>query len=114
MPIVADNYEIVIGVDTHAAAHALCVVAAATGAVQDKASFPASPAGLDRARTWIAHRVGQQAALVVIEGIGSYGAGLSDRVLAAGFPVAAPPVMGSADRRGKRKGRGEGKGWSGR
>ena len=42
MPIVADNYEIVIGVDTHAAAHARCVVAAATGAVQDKASFPAS------------------------------------------------------------------------
>lgn len=100
MPIVADNYEIVIGVDTHAAAHALCVVAAATGAVQDKASFPASPAGLDRARTWIAHRAGQQAALVVIEGIGSYGAGLSDRVLAAGFPVAEPSVMGSADRRG--------------
>ena len=62
MPIVADNYEIVIGVDTHAAAHARCVVAAATGAVQDKASFPASPAGLDRARTWIAHRAGQQAA----------------------------------------------------
>ena len=100
MPIVADNYEIVIGVDTHAAAHARCVVAAATGAVQDKASFPASPAGLDRARTWIAHRAGQQAALVVIEGIGSYGAGLSDRVLAAGFPVAEPSVMGSADRRG--------------
>ena len=46
------------------------------------------------------HRAGQQAALVVIEGIGSYGAGLSDRVLAAGFPVAEPSVMGSADRRG--------------
>ncbi|MBF7737642.1 IS110 family transposase, partial [Rhodococcus erythropolis] len=27
-------------------------------------------------------------------------AGLSDRVLAAGFPVAEPSVMGSADRRG--------------
>ncbi|MDV6278450.1 hypothetical protein R3Q06_34105 [Rhodococcus erythropolis] len=64
MPIVADKYEIVIGVDTHAAAHALCVVAAATGAVQDKASFPTSPAGLDRARTWIARRAGQQTALV--------------------------------------------------
>lgn len=46
------------------------------------------------------HRAGQQAALVVIEGIGSYGAGLSDRVLAAGLPVAEPSVMGSADRRG--------------
>lgn len=67
---------------------------------KDQASFPASPAGLDRARTWIAHRAGQQAALVVIEGIGSYGAGLSDRVLTAGFPLAEPSVMGSADRRG--------------
>ena len=75
-------------------------MAATTGAVQDKASFSASLAGLERARTWIAHRAGQQAALVVIEGIGSYGAGLTDRVLAAGFPVAEPSVMGSADRRG--------------
>ena len=100
MPIVADNYEIVIGVDTHAATHALCVVAAVTGAVQDKTSFPASPAGLDRARTWITRRAGQQTALVVIEGIGSYGAGLSDRVLAAGFPVVEPSTMASGDRRG--------------
>lgn len=100
MPIVADHYEIVIGVDTHAANHALCVVTATTGAVQDKASFPASPAGLERARTWIDHRAGQRPVLVVIEGIGSYGAGLSDRVLAAGFPVAEPSTMGSADRRG--------------
>ena len=34
MPIVADHYEIAIGVDTHAAAHALCVVAATTGAAE--------------------------------------------------------------------------------
>lgn len=38
----------VIGVDTHAAAHVLCFVTATTGAVQDKASFPTSPAGPDR------------------------------------------------------------------
>ncbi|MBT2271788.1 IS110 family transposase [Rhodococcus qingshengii] len=78
----------------------LCIVAAATGAVQGKASFPASPAGLDRARTWIAYRAGQQTALVVIEGIGSYGAGVADRVLAAGFSVAEPSTMASGDRRG--------------
>ncbi|MFI7167189.1 transposase, partial [Rhodococcus erythropolis] len=46
------------------------------------------------------HRAGQRPVLVVIEGIGSYGAGLSDRVLAAGFPVAEPAAMGSGDRRG--------------
>nr|WP_306453233.1 transposase [Rhodococcus sp. ACPA4] len=93
----------VIGVDTHAAAHALCVGAAATGAAEGQSKFSSKSAGLDRARTWIAHRAVQQAALVVIEGIGSYGAGLSCRVLAAGFPVAEPSVMGSADRRGVRK-----------
>ena len=91
---------IIIGVDTHAATHALCVVTAPTGAVQDKASLPASSAGLKRARTWIAHRAGQQAAPVVIEGPGSYEAGLSERVLAVGFSVAEPSVMGSAHRRG--------------
>ncbi|MDI9909615.1 transposase [Rhodococcus sp. IEGM 1406] len=44
--------------------------------------------------------MGQQPSLVVVEGIGSYGAGLSDRVLLAGFPVAELSTMGSADRRG--------------
>ncbi|WP_374230562.1 hypothetical protein [Rhodococcus sp. ARC_M6] len=38
--------------------------------------------------------------LVVIEGIGSYGADAFDRVLAAGFPVAEPAAMASGDRRG--------------
>ena len=45
MPIVADNYEIVIGVDTHAAAHALCVVAAATGAAEGQSKFSGKPSG---------------------------------------------------------------------
>ncbi|WP_094275265.1 hypothetical protein [Rhodococcus sp. OK302] len=37
---------------------------------------------------------------MVIEGIGSYGAGLSDRVLVAGFSVVEPSAMASGDRRG--------------
>lgn len=45
MPIVADNYEIVIGVDTHAAAHALCVVAAVTGAAEGQSKFSGKPGG---------------------------------------------------------------------
>jgi len=45
MPIVADNYEIVIGVDTHAAAHALCVVAAVTGAADGQDKFSSKPSG---------------------------------------------------------------------
>lgn len=45
MPIVADQYEFVIGVDTHAATHSLSVVTAATGAVVDQSMFPTNPSG---------------------------------------------------------------------
>jgi transposase len=57
MPIVADQYEFVIGVDTHAATHSLSVVTAATGAIVDQSMFPTSPSGLERAVTWIRRRV---------------------------------------------------------
>ncbi|MFI6169407.1 IS110 family transposase [Nocardia sp. NPDC051052] len=85
------------------AQHALSVVATATGAALDQASFPASTAGLDRARTWITRRAGERATLVVIEGIGSYGAGLAERLLAAGVAVVEPSAMAAADQRGTGK-----------
>ncbi|UZG55083.1 hypothetical protein ONE62_34415 [Rhodococcus opacus] len=69
MPIVADQYEFVIGVDTHAATHSLSVVTAATGAIVDQSMFPTNPSGLERAVTWISRRVGEHATLVVIEGV---------------------------------------------
>ena len=46
MPIVADNYEIVIGVDTHAAAHALCIVAAVAGAAGGQSKFSVQVQGV--------------------------------------------------------------------
>ncbi|MFI6959870.1 transposase [Nocardia sp. NPDC050408] len=100
MPIVSEQYELVIGVDTHAANHALSVVTAATGAAVDQASFPTSTAGLDRARAWITRRAGERATLVVIEGAGSYGAVLAERLLTAGLAVVEPSAMAAADRRG--------------
>ena len=51
--IVAEQYEFVIGVDTHPATHTLSVITAATGAVIDQAVFSTTPSGLDRALTWI-------------------------------------------------------------
>ena len=84
MPIVAEQYTFVIGVDTHAATHSLALVIAATGAVVDEAVFPNTPPGLDRALGWITRRIAEQSALVVIEGVGSYGAGLAQRVTDAG------------------------------
>jgi transposase len=77
MSIVAEQYEFVIGVDTHAATHTLSVITAATGAVIDQAVFSTTPSGLDRALTGITRYVDEHAALVVIEGVGSYGAGLT-------------------------------------
>ncbi|MCX0271548.1 IS110 family transposase [Nocardia zapadnayensis] len=100
MSIVSEHYELVIGVDTHAAHHALSVVTAATGAALDQMRFPANAAGLDRARAWIERRAGERATLVVIEGIGSYGAGLAERLLAAGLAVVEPSEMAAAVRRG--------------
>jgi hypothetical protein len=38
MAIVADQYDFVIGVDTHAASHTLALIAASTGAVRQQAS----------------------------------------------------------------------------
>ncbi len=100
MPIVADNYEIVIGVYPRCRPCAVCCGRCNRCRGRTKQVFQqVQRVSIGPARGF-PHRAGQQAALVVIEGIGSYGAGLSDRVLAAGLPVAEPSVMGSADRRG--------------
>jgi transposase len=100
MPIVAEQYRFVIGVDTHAATHSLALVAASTGANLDEAVFPNTVSGWDRAWNWITHRIDEQSALVVIEGVGSYGAGLAERVSSGGLPVAESSAMPAAQRRG--------------
>jgi transposase len=45
MHMLADLVELVIGVDTHKDTHTAAVVAAATGAVLEQATVPATPAG---------------------------------------------------------------------
>lgn len=100
MPIVAEEYTFVIGVDTHAATHSLALVTAATGAVVDEAVFANTPSGLHRALNWITYRIGEQSVLVVIEGVGSYGAGLAERVSDAGLLVVEPSAIPAAQRRG--------------
>jgi transposase len=100
MSIVAEEYTFVIGVDTHPATHSLALISATTGAVVDQSVFPTTPSGLDRALTWITRRVGNDSVLVVIEGIGSYGAGLAERIGDAGLLVAEPAAMPAGQRRG--------------
>lgn len=56
-PIVSEQYEFVIGVDTHAATHTFAVVAGATGAALHRATFPTSTPGLARAFDWLNRHV---------------------------------------------------------
>src|SRR2546426_10396440 len=84
--MVADSLDVVIGVDTHRDAHALALVATASGALLLEAVVEASREGygdaLELAR---AHARGRRA--WAIEGTGCYGAGLARFLLARGERV---------------------------
>ena len=99
MAIVAERYEFVIGVDTHAATHTFALTVAATGVVQHTTVLPASPAGLDRAVAWINRNTRQAATLIVVDGAGSYGAILTARLTAVGLTVAEAPDLPAGRRR---------------
>jgi len=92
-----------VGVDTHAATHTLAVVDAVTGAQVDRQTFPVTPAGLNRAVDWAARRADSDATLFVIEGVGSYGAGVARIVAGRGFDVVEPSMMSKAQFRGHGK-----------
>lgn len=86
MPIVSHTHPFVVGVDTHAKKHALCLVSASTGEVVDQDFFPTTSKGLKRAVAWVAKRTGGDlATLWVIEGAASYGALLARTVTDAGY-----------------------------
>jgi transposase len=103
MPIVADTiadtFDLLIGVDTHAASHTFALISATTGAVADTQDFPTSPAGLRRALAWIQRGTADQTVLLVIDGTGSYGAVLTEQLVTAGFQVAEAPDVPAHVRR---------------
>lgn len=102
MTIVADQYEHVVGVDTHARTHTYAVLDAGTGRRIDSATFPTTAAGMSRAMAWM-HRRAPGRMLVAIEGAGSYGANLSRVLTGAGIDVCdvRPPKRESRAGRGK-------------
>lgn len=102
MSIVADVYQFVVGVDTHAASHTFAVVKANSGASVDNATFPATAAALKRAITWIDSRACGPT-LIVVEGIGSYGAKFADAAVKAGYVVVEPFPTPTRVRRGHGK-----------
>ena len=93
MTIVAEAYDYVVGVDTHAATHQFAVLEAGTGRVLDQAEFPTSRAGLARAASWIGRRTGGAVAhtLVSAEGTGTYGAQLARLLAQEGYRVVDAP-----------------------
>jgi transposase len=104
MTIVANTYAYVIGVDTHARTHTFVVLDTGTGAKQATATFPTTPVGLSRAVAWVARRTGGLAdVLVVIEGIGSYGATVARRCTTASYRVVEPFPTSRHERRGRGK-----------
>lgn len=102
MTIVAQAYDYVIGADTHARTHTLCIAAAGTGEVLGARTFPTSAAGLDRCCGWI-QKTTEGKVLAAVEGTRSYGAGLARVLDAAGIEVAEvkPPRRKSRSARGK-------------
>jgi transposase len=99
MPIVADTYQLLVGVDTHAASHSYALIEATTGALAQTRQFPTHPAGLRRAVAWIQRQTQDQTALVVIDGASSYGATLTDQLNTAGILVAEAPDIPAHVRR---------------
>lgn len=86
MAIIADTYDHIVGVDTHARTHTYCVVSTKTGAVIDTATFPASPAGINRALTWVTRRA-PGTVFAAVEGTSSYGSTLTAALAAQGVPI---------------------------
>jgi len=104
MTIVANTFAYVIGADTHARTHTLAVLDARTGARVDTQVFPTTPAGLARAVAWVGRRTsGLADVLVVVEGIGSYGAGLARCCQDAGYRVVESFPTPARERRGRGK-----------
>jgi transposase len=75
MHMLADLVELVIGVDTHKHTHTAAVVVAATGAVIEQLTVPATPAGYQQLLRLADRQDGRR--VWAIEGTGGYGAGLT-------------------------------------
>ena len=80
MHMLAELVELVIGVDTHKHTHTAAVVVAATGAVIQQVTVPATPAGYRQLLGLADRHDGRR--VWAVEGTGGYGAGLT-RFLAA-------------------------------
>jgi Transposase len=75
MLMLADTVELVIGIDTHKQTHTAAVVVAATGAMVEQLTVPATPAGYRQLLALAGRQRGRR--VWAIESTGGYGAGLT-------------------------------------
>ncbi|WP_040833457.1 IS110 family transposase [Nocardia brevicatena] len=85
--IVAEVFDHIVGIDTHARTHTYCLLDTRTGAVVASATFPNTKAGHHRAISWIARHSKHTKVLAAVEGTGSYGAGVTTALTDAGVEV---------------------------
>lgn len=102
MTITAELFDHVVGIDTHARTHTLCIVHCRTGAVVDAAEFPTTKPGLARAITWVRTRSAGRV-LAAVEGTSSYGTSITAALADAGIEVAEvrPPAKMTQSHTGK-------------
>jgi hypothetical protein len=99
--IVAEAFERIVGVDTHASTHTFCVIDARTGTLVAGAVFPNTSAGHGLAISWIRRHSPTMNVLAAVEGTNSYGARVTTALEAAGIEVTEPhPVGRPRDRAG--------------
>jgi transposase len=102
---IVEQFDYVVGVDTHARTHTYTLVAAATGVVAGTETFPTSAAGIGRAIAWLRRRSSGSGRPVfaAVEGTSSYGAKLTEALQHEQIPVGEirPPAKSSRAHGGK-------------
>jgi hypothetical protein len=100
--MLADQIDVVIGVDTHRDRHALAVVGARTGEVLAELSIDADPAGYRQALARV-EGLGRGRRAWALEGCGAYGAGFRRHLAGAGERVVEVDRPGRARDRSRPK-----------
>lgn len=104
MSTIADAYDYVVGVDTHARTHEFVIVHASTGGVVSAArKYDATAHGFTKAIAWLLRVVAGGRVLAAVEGTGSYGATLTGALTAAGITVTESRPGSKKARRGQGK-----------
>lgn len=99
MTIVAENYQYVIGIDTHSRTHTYAIINAVNGAQVGCEAFPFTRPGMARAIAWIKRNSADQI-LAAIEGTNSYGSSIRRALATEGIQVVEVKPPKKKTRRG--------------